>query len=765
MRRRSTWPGLAIAAGIPIITGFTGFTATGVAVAAIPANPAPAKSVPATTAPAKTVTYLGHRFRVPASWPVISLSAHPRDCVRFDVHAIYLGTPGADQDCPASGIAPRTEAVLVQPAGREVRGTGTYRNSAEHEYVATDAAAGLTVTGTYGSAPGVITAILSSAGLLSGPVRAVSVSRAAAAVAASAAVDPVPANATNFTGEGFDPCTAPSSAVMSAWQADSPYGAIGIYIGGSDEACAQPNLTASWVSSQYAAGWRFLPLYAGPQADAGQLTDPASQAVSAADDAATQAASLGLPQGTVIYYDMESFSSSEESAALEFMSGWTTELHADGYKSGLYSSSSTGVSDLVANFDSDAMPDVIDDALWNGDANTTDPVIPAGYWAYHQRVHQFSGGVTQTYGGDSINVDQDYLDVQVSPTGTGFAALFPDTAGALDIGHHADGRVEMFAAAASGAVQNEFETVPNGAWSGLDGFAPAGTAASTATGIHEDGRMEVFAVTPSGGIENKYETVADGAWSGWNDFGPSGTVTSVAVGRHVDDRLEVFAVMSDGSVENKYETTPDGAWSGWNDFAPAGTAASLAIGLHADGRMEVFAVTPAGAVDNDFETTPGGTWSGWEDFAPAGTAASLAIGLHADGRMEVFAVTPSGGIENDFETVADGAWSGWNDFGPGGTVTSIALGWHADGRLEVFAVMSDGSVENDFETVPDGAWSGWNDFGPSGTASSLVVTNHVNGRMEVFAVTPSGGIDNDFETVPDGAWSGWNSFAPTGTVG
>jgi hypothetical protein len=759
MRRKLALYAGTVAVGVTLITGLS---PAGAAMAA-GHGAASSASAPAdhATSLVKTVTYLGHRFRIPASWPVVSLAAHPQTCVRFDVHAVYLGTPSAAANCPASGVGVRTEALLVQPIGRS-SGNGTQvLDSIDHQYVVTEG--GLKATGTYGSAPQVVKAILSSAGLLQGQPEQEKAS--AQKASADATTDDVPANATNFTGEGFDPCTAPSSDVMSAWRADSPYGAIGIYIGGADMACAQPNLTASWVSAEYTAGWRFFPLYAGLQADAGQLTDPASQGVSAADDAAAQAASLGLPQGTVIYYDMESYSSDEESAVLTFLSNWTTELHTDGYKSGVYSSSSTGVADLVANYGSYAMPDVIDDALWNGDADTTDSTIPDGYWAYHQRIHQFSGGVTETYGGDSIDVDQDYLDVQISPTGYGFAALFPDTSNALDIGHHADGRVEMFATAANGEVQNEYETTPNGAWSGLNSFAPSGTADTTAVGIHEDGRMEVFAVTPSGGIENKYETVADGAWSAWNDFGPSGTVTSIAVARHVDDRLEVFAVMSDGSVENKYETTPDGAWSAWNDFAQAGTATSLTIGLHADGRMEVFAVTPSDAIENKYEETPGGTWSAWNDFAPAGTASSLTIGMHADGRMEVFAVTPSGGIENDFETVADGAWSGFNDFGPSGsTVTSIALGWHADGRLEVFAVLSNGSVENDFETVPDGAWSGWNDFASAGTAESLVVTNHINGRMEVFAVTSTGAIENKYESVPDGAWSGWNDFAAAGTV-
>jgi hypothetical protein len=40
---------------------------------------------------------------------------HPRRCVRFDRHVLYLGTPGRNQDCPSTLIG-TTEALLVQPA-------------------------------------------------------------------------------------------------------------------------------------------------------------------------------------------------------------------------------------------------------------------------------------------------------------------------------------------------------------------------------------------------------------------------------------------------------------------------------------------------------------------------------------------------------------------------------------------------------------------------------------------------------------------------
>src|SRR5690349_18992528 len=54
----------------------------------------------------------------------------------------------------------------------------------------------------------------------------------------------------NFTGSAFDACTAPTSASMKAWREKSPYKAIGIYIGGINRGCAQPQLTPEWVKEQ-----------------------------------------------------------------------------------------------------------------------------------------------------------------------------------------------------------------------------------------------------------------------------------------------------------------------------------------------------------------------------------------------------------------------------------------------------------------------------------------------------------------------------------
>ena len=52
----------------------------------------------------KNVSFLGYRALVPASWPVVNLRATPAACVRFDVHAVYLGVPGHAEYCPAVTI-------------------------------------------------------------------------------------------------------------------------------------------------------------------------------------------------------------------------------------------------------------------------------------------------------------------------------------------------------------------------------------------------------------------------------------------------------------------------------------------------------------------------------------------------------------------------------------------------------------------------------------------------------------------------------------
>jgi Domain of unknown function (DUF1906) len=322
-------------------------------------------------AQAETVHFGGRVVDVPNGWPVFHLAEHPRMCVRLDRRAVYLGAPGAQQSCPANAMG-RRRAIVVDPGARV---------------------------------------------------------RASRARAQASSVRPARISAASeFTGLGFDACTAPSRRSMSAWE-DSPYRAIGVYIGGLNRGCSQPNLTASWVAAQTAAGWHLIPTYVGLQAPTSSCTSCATlspgsaslQGAAAATDAVDQARIVGIGEGSPIYYDMESYArtASSSSATLTFLAAWTTRLHALGYDSGVYSSSASGIADLVSRLGSPyPQPDDIWIANWNGRASAADPYVPASAWSDHQRIHQYRGGHDETWGGVTINIDNNYVEGATAGAGS-----------------------------------------------------------------------------------------------------------------------------------------------------------------------------------------------------------------------------------------------------------------------------------------------------------------------------------------------------------
>ncbi|MEU4695191.1 glycoside hydrolase domain-containing protein [Actinoplanes sp. NPDC023714] len=243
--------------------------------------------------------------------------------------------------------------------------------------------------------------------------------------AAAAALPPQPGT---FKGYGFDACTAPSSDAMKAWL-KSPYRAVGVYFGGNNRGCAQPNLTASWVREQIGRGWRLIPLYVGPQATCTTTTkknridnrNAEKQGRATADDAVAQAKAIGLARESVLIYDMEAYRTNDaacRAGVLAFMKGWSARLHDHGYFSGFYSSVSSGVADQVAVYTKAGYvkPDYMDFARWDQVVTTADKVIPSSYWTPGRRMKQYRGDHRETWGGVTINIDNDYLDFAPLPS-------------------------------------------------------------------------------------------------------------------------------------------------------------------------------------------------------------------------------------------------------------------------------------------------------------------------------------------------------------
>ncbi|MFI6007026.1 glycoside hydrolase domain-containing protein [Streptomyces sp. NPDC051366] len=389
-----------------------------------------------------TVAYHGYQVEIPQTWEVIDLAEHPGSCIRFDRPAVYLGHPGDRTDCPASLVG-RTAGLVVEPldaistartddfTARARPGTATAPTAPsrnDHIQVAVEDA-GVLVTAAHTPATTAdVRRVLNSATLTDGALYTPLAPAPQPFHRAEVTAGPQPGN---FIGKDFDACAAPSQSTMDTWLARSPYRAVGIYISGTSRTCGQPHLTPAWVGNQTVKGWHLIPIDVGRQAPCSTLgnkmsNNPATaraQGVEAADASTAAAQALGIPVGSALYSDIEGYPSTAscKAAVLSFLTGWTTRLHGKGYLSGVYSSASSGIKDAAAEYNNPAYTrvDHIWFAWWNNATNTNaGSYVPSTAWPNHQRIHQYADDVSETWGGATISIDRNYLDVAESTPGT-----------------------------------------------------------------------------------------------------------------------------------------------------------------------------------------------------------------------------------------------------------------------------------------------------------------------------------------------------------
>jgi hypothetical protein len=236
---------------------------------------------------------------------------------------------------------------------------------------------------------------------------------------------------------GFDRCL-PTAGQMSTWWTYSPYRYVVLDMGGSSRSCGIP--ARDRVTTVHNQGWNFIPTWVGPQAPCAHRPDGSlypnrfpldqlaaqNEGIRQADLAANAALNLGLWGNTVIYHDMEAFdtagypaSTACKEAVRGFVNGWSWELRATWAKrAGVYGSSCAS-----RPIDWVTLPNVPDD-VWLAAANNRPsvrglPCLADGYWSYHQRLHQFTAGHDETYGGVRLFIDADCADGHVSPDAGG----------------------------------------------------------------------------------------------------------------------------------------------------------------------------------------------------------------------------------------------------------------------------------------------------------------------------------------------------------
>ena len=308
---------------------------------------------------------------------------------------------------------------------------------------------------------------LSSASWRGATVVLTAVATLAASLLAATPAEAVRVTPGSFTGYGFDQCETQTQEAMDTWLTTSPYWAVGIYIAGDNRYCGddrQFNLTPTWVQTQLRKGWRLLPLTVGLQASCSSVDryarrerispDPTDDYATAREQGRTEATTtvqaaraLGIAARSTLWFDLENFDEEKtrcRESALGFLSAWTHKLHALGYVSGVYSSAGSGIRALDdARFLEPGrytMPDQVWIAEWVKPADyqepptATPPTLLSSYvrddgWMPNNRMRQYRGGHHETYGGVTINIDSNYLDLgrgSVAPRAPGHCGVQVD---------------------------------------------------------------------------------------------------------------------------------------------------------------------------------------------------------------------------------------------------------------------------------------------------------------------------------------------------
>jgi hypothetical protein len=775
----------------------------------------------------QNVTYNGISFKVPASWPVINLTRHPKACPRLDLHAVYLGKPGPNPLCPA-GLVGKTEAVMIGPLakasprrrasthiGAKVRRPARAGRRAARVMISTRSSVARTLTTvvprarvqvaiSYGIDRPLAQTIQSSIQVTStSPAveRAASPRRAAGRRRAASPrrearksqksqknpatkSRPIAPTATAkspqglFVGSGFDACAAPSASAMTKWLA-SPFRSVGIYIGGANRACAQANLTASWLTGIVKQGWRYFPIYPGLQSscvlapgDASISTSQASQeGKSAADDAAAQASSLGIGKGTPLIYDMEAYGPDCNSQVTTFLSAWDSELQARGFSSGVYESF-TNIGALISASGSITEPDVIYYADWDGAATTTSSYMPSSLWTNHQRIHQYLGNHLATYGGVSIDIDTDKLDVNLG--GAPVTPNPPQTSSGprISIAINANGTAEWFARSAANQLIHSWQApVGSLTWSAMHvlGRSPSTIASNPSVALEADGGLTIIARSGSGQIVHAWQQA--GFPNDWEWGKPLPTLPeSLRAGTDPAVILlpvgpdEVMATGTDGHVLVIRQRHPNanGHWTGWHSIG--GTCASAPVPfVDASRNVEVFCVTTSGKAS--MTSWNGKSWAKWSTLGknPASLTGVPSAVINGQGQTELFAATTKGGLAQAWQPSAGGRWT-WTALKTGTKIAGspAAAVWPV-GWVVVYARASNGQPGYLRQQGAAGS-SGWSTWSTVSGVPGGKMKGSPAGWLNSAGAPSVAAVDNNGKlAVSSNTGNGWSTWSEVGS--
>ena len=446
---------------------------------------------------------------------------------------------------------------------------------------------------------------------------------------------------------------------------------------------------------------------------------------------------------------MEAYPAGQESNALAFLSAWTTQLHAEDYKSGVYSSSTSGVADLVAAeagpAGAVAVPDVIWDAWWNGAANTADPLIPAADWAVHQRAHQFNGDVNETYGGDAINVDQDYLDVNVRPPGPadpGQAALVTESGQVCDY------------VIRDRNLYTYYQAGPGGGFSGPKELTRTNDLAGTPVAVQAaNGAIWVFAATTGGTISGIVQSAPGGPATATTTFGNRFAADPALIAAQ-NGTVALYLTGTDRNLYTYYQTSPGGAFTGPKRLTTTGNlAGSPSAVQNTQGVISVYVRTTAGGVRAVWQSAVGGAVTKSTSLGGhlGGNPAAVVTG---DGAIALYAVGTNGQLYGYEQRKPGGLFVGPAQLTSNGGLTGTPVAMPgAGGTVSVYARGKSGSVRARWQSAAYGSFSRGATLG--GDIAGGLAGVAAGDAVWLYGTGGNGRQYRDDSGAAPGSFSGW----------
>jgi hypothetical protein len=150
------------------------------------------------------------------------------------------------------------------------------------------------------------------------------------------------------------------------------------------------------------------------------------------------------------------------------------------------------VADQVANYSAAgyAPPDYVDFARWDLKVTVGDPVIPATAWPGKRRMKQYRGGHTETYGGVTINIDNNYVDF--APLSAARMADFTGNGWSDLLARYTNGWIYLLPGNGAVPQWGQRKAMSSG-WGGMNAIVRVGD-------LNRDGREDVVARSTAGDL-------------------------------------------------------------------------------------------------------------------------------------------------------------------------------------------------------------------------------------------------------------------------